>query len=279
MNYKIVSDSGVNLRKMEAAIGYATVPLKISTEEREFVDDLDLDVREMVTYLNGYKGKSGTACPSVSDWLEAFGDAERVICFTITSTLSGSYNAARLAKEDYEAEYPDRSVFIVDTLSAGPEMELLIEKVAELAARGGEFETICEEISLYKENTGLMFSLESLKNLANNGRVSPMVAKVAGALGIRIVGRASAHGELEPMDKCRGEKKALVKIISRMKEMGYAGGKVRIDHCDNPSAAEQLKQQILQEYAKAKVAIGVTFGLCSFYAEQGGLMIGFEKTE
>lgn len=277
MHYKIVSDSGVNLRKMETSADFTTVPLKIRTDEREFVDDPVLDVSEMVAYLKDYKGKSGTACPSVSDWLDAFGDAERVFCFTITSTLSGSYNAACVAKADYEAEYPERSVFIVDSLSAGPEMQILIEKVAELIELGKEFEEICDEISAYKESTGLMFSLESLKNLANNGRVSPLVAGVAGALGIRIVGRASVGGELEPMDKCRGEKKALAKIISRMKEMGFKGGKVRVDHCDNLSAAEQLKQQILQEYPKTDLLIGETCGLCSFYAEKGGLMIGFEK--
>ena len=277
MHYKIVSDSGVNLRKMETSADFTTVPLKIRTDEREFVDDPALDVSEMVAYLKDYKGKSGTACPSVSDWLDAFGDAERVFCFTITSTLSGSYNAACVAKADYEAEYPERSVFIVDSLSAGPEMQILIEKVAELIELGKEFEEICNEISAYKESTGLMFSLESLKNLANNGRVSPLVAGVAGALGIRIVGRASVGGELEPMDKCRGEKKALAKIISRMKEMGFKGGKVRVDHCDNLSAAEQLKQQILQEYPKTDILIGETCGLCSFYAEKGGLMIGFEK--
>ena len=277
MHYKIVSDSGVNLRKMEASVDFTTVPLKIRTDEREFVDDPVLDVSEMVAYLKDYKGKSGTACPSVSDWLDAFGDAERVFCFTITSTLSGSYNAACVAKADYEAEYPERSVFIVDSLSAGPEMQILMEKVAELIELGKEFEEICNEISAYKESTGLMFSLESLKNLANNGRVSPLVAGVAGALGIRIVGRASVGGELEPMDKCRGEKKALAKIISRMKEMGFKGGKVRVDHCDNLSAAEQLKQQILQEYPKTDILIGETCGLCSFYAEKGGLMIGFEK--
>lgn len=277
MHYKIVSDSGVNLRKMETSADFTTVPLKIRTDEREFVDDPALDVSEMVAYLKDYKGKSGTACPSVSDWLDAFGDAERVFCFTITSTLSGSYNAACVAKADYEAEYPERSVFIVDSLSAGPEMQILMEKVAELIELGKEFEEICNEISAYKESTGLMFSLESLKNLANNGRVSPLVAGVAGALGIRIVGRASVGGELEPMDKCRGEKKALAKIISRMKEMGFKGGKVRVDHCDNLSAAEQLKQQILQEYPKTDLLIGETCGLCSFYAEKGGLMIGFEK--
>lgn len=276
MKRKIVSDSGVNIRKLEGPIDYATVPLKIRTDDREFVDDSTLDVQEMVTYLAGYKGKSGTACPSVADYVDAFGDADEVFCFTITSNLSGSYNAARLAKEDYEAEHPERKVFIVDTLSAGPEMTILIERLQEFIAQEKDFDTICEELTAYQEHTGLMFSLESLKNLANNGRVSSVVAKFADVLGIRIVGRAN-EGVLDPMDKCRGEKKALRKIVERMKEMGYAGGKVRIDQCDNLNAANQLTEQLLQEYPNADIKIDITYGLCSFYAEKGGLMVGFEK--
>lgn len=279
MNYRIVSDSGSNMRETDSDIAFASVPLKISTGEREFVDDSALQVGEMIAYLDGYKGKSGTACPGTGEWLEAFGDAEAVFCFTITSTLSGSCNAARIAGEEYEAEHPGRHVCIVDSLSAGPEMKLLIEKVQELIRQGKEYEAICREIMEYKQHTGLLFSLESLKNLANNGRVSPAVAKIAGVLGIRVVGCASERGELEPMDKCRGEKKALPAVIRHMKEMGYAGGNVRIDHCCNRAAAEKLKDALLETYPGADIRIGETFGLCSFYAEKGGLMIGFEKEQ
>lgn len=188
MKKRIVSDSGVNIRTLDRRTDFVTVPLKISTDEKEFVDDINLDVQEMVLYMKNYKGRSGTACPSVTDWLEAFGDAEEIICFTITSELSGSYNAACIAKDDYEAEHPERHVFIVDTLSAGPEMLLLIEKTAELITQQAEFDVICDTLVKYKQQTGLMFSLESLKNLANNGRVSSMVAKFADVLGIHVVG-------------------------------------------------------------------------------------------
>ncbi|MGN0335231.1 MAG: DegV family protein [Lachnospiraceae bacterium] len=277
MKYKIVADSGVNLRKIPGTVDFAAVPLIIHTAEREFVDDDQLDVQEMVDYLSQVKGRSGTACPGCADYLDAFGDADAVFCFTITGTLSGSNNAARLAKEDYEAQYPTRRVFVVDTLSAGPEMTLLIEKTEELIEEGKDYESICREIMKYKEKTGLMFSLESLKNLANNGRVSPVVARLAGVLGIRVVGRASDEGELDPMEKCRGEKKALISILSIMKDLGYAGGRVRIDHCRNEKAAMQLDQMIRSEFPDADVRITAACGLCSFYAEKGGLMAGFEK--
>jgi len=277
MQYKIVSDSSANVRHLTSGVDFSVVPLKIITAEREFVDNESLSVAEMVDFLSSYKGKSGTACPSVDDYLQAFGQAERIICFTITSGLSGSNNAARLAKEDYEAEHPGRKVFVVDTLSAGSEIKLLIEKAEELILAGLKFEQICSEISAYLHNTGLVFSLESLRNFANNGRVSPMVSRITGVLGICLVGRASVEGTLEPLDKCRGERKALQKLLERMVAEGYVGGRVRIDHCNNAEDAKQLQTLVTEAYPSAQVRIGHTYGLCSFYAENGGLLVGFEK--
>lgn len=277
MQYKIVADSSADVRALGSQVAFSMVPLKIIAGTMEFVDDQSLDVGGMVAALGTYKGKSGSACPSVADYLEAFGDGERVFCFTITSNLSGSYNSARLAKEDYEAAHPDRKVYVVDSLSAGAEIKLLVQKAEELLLAGEDYEAICDALKTYQANTGLMFSLESLRNLANNGRVSPVVAKIAGVLGIRAVGKASDVGTLELMDKCRGEKKALQKIFERMTEQGYTGGRVIIDHCGNENAADQLRQIILGTHPDASVEIGQTYGLCSFYAEQGGLLVGYEK--
>lgn len=277
MKYKIVTDSSANLRVFPQGIPGESVPLKIRVGEKEFVDDDGLDLDRMLNELENHKGKSGSACPSVADYLCAFGDAERVFCITITSGLSGSYNAARLAKEDYEAKYPARKVYVIDSLSAGPELKLIAEKIVELIQSSVIYEEICKRVSAYQKRTHTLFSLESLRNLANNGRVSAVTAKFAGALGIRVIGRASEQGQLEPLDKCPGEKRALRKILERMLEAGYSGGKTLIDHCRNLQAAEQLRNMILERFPGAQVRIGENGGLCSFYAEAGGLILGFES--
>lgn len=121
--------------------------------------------------------------------------------------------------------------------------------------------------------------LESMKNLANNGRVSHLTAKAAGLLGIRVIGKASDIGDLQPLDKCRGELKARATIIDRMREEGFWGGKVRISHCLNPEFAESVKQALLKEFGNIDVKIYNCGGLCSFYAEKGGILIGFEKDD
>lgn len=87
MSVKIVADSAANMHTLEG-IDFASAPLTIRTADREFVDNASLDILEMVDYLGKYKGKSGSACPGVGDWLEVFGDADEVYCVTIISSLS-----------------------------------------------------------------------------------------------------------------------------------------------------------------------------------------------
>lgn len=275
MNMKIIVDSSANLRTANDN-SLVSVPLTLRTNEREFIDDATLNIEEMTDYLASYKGKSGSACPSSGAYIDAFGDAERIFVITITSNLSGSFNSARVAKEQYEDEYPDRKVFLIDSLSAGPELKLTVEKLQELMAQGLSYEEICDEITEYQKKTHLIFCLKSLTNLANNGRVNPAVAKLAGLLNIHVVGIASSVGTLEQREKARGEKKAIAAIQKIMKEFNYMGGKIRIDHCFNEVDALKLKKIILAAFPSADILLAPTYGLCSFYAERGGLMIGFE---
>lgn len=273
---KIVADSSANLLMLPHT-AFASAPLKIFTAQREFVDDSNLNVEEMVEFFDNYSGKSKTSCPNPGDWLEAFADADDVFCVTITSGLSGSYNAACVAKEMYEAENSGKRVFVIDSLSAGPELVLIIEKLQELIAAGCIYEDICEKIGQYAKKTDLLFALASLQNFAANGRVPMAVAKVAGILGIRVVGKASEQGTLQPLDKCRGEAKALKKLVEHMISSGFRQGKVRIAHCANPAAADTLMKMIQASFPGVDVNISKCLGLCSYYAEKGGLLVGYEK--
>ena len=275
MNVKIVADSSANLPEL-AGIPYASVPLKIVTDEKEYVDDTTLNVEQMVCELEAYKGRSGTACPSVGEWLEAFGDAEYVFTVAITSNLSGCHNAAVQAKDVYEEQHPGRRVCCLDSLSTGPEMVLIVEKLKELIDAGLDFDTVETQVREYMKKTHLLFSLESLDNLAKNGRVNKVVAKAAGILGIRIVGKASDVGTLQQMHKCRGEKKALTTILEEMENHGFRGGKVRIAHGLNENAAKAMLEIIRSAYPDIEATIVPFTGLCSFYAERGGVMVGFE---
>ena len=275
-NIKIVADSSANVMELKT-VPFDAAPLKIITAQREFVDNRELDLEEMIRYFSTYKDRSRTSCPNTEDWLAAFGNADEVYCVTITSGLSGSYNAACIARDIYEENHPGRRVYVIDSLSAGPELTLLVEKLEQLVCEGKTFDEICALMPAYQERTGLLFMLESLNNFAANGRVSPAVAKIAGVLGIRIVGKASDAGTLEPTDKCRGEAKSLSAIVKHLKESGLRKGKVQLAHCLNEAAALHLKAMIQAELPDVTVQIGKNLGLCSYYAEKGGLLVGYEK--
>ena len=276
MKFKIVSDSSANIFSFPG-VSFASVALKINTASAEYVDDENLDVAKMVRELQENKGKSGTSCPNVHDWLQAFDGADHIFAITITSNLSGSYASAQQAKAIYEENNPGAKVFVVDSLSTGPEMRLIMERIREWIEEKLPFELIKEKIQEYQKKTHLLFSLESLTNLARNGRVNPTVAKIAGVLGIRMVGCASEVGTLQPLHKCRGEKKALETIFKEMVERGFEGGRARIAHCFNPEAAASLKETILKAFPKSDIFIEPATALCSFYAEKGGLLVGFES--
>ena len=275
MDYKIVMDSAGDLLEMEGA-EFSNVPLKILAGDREFVDDATTDVAEMVEYMHTYVGKSSTACPSAGEYLEAFGDAEDVYCVTITSGLSGSYNAASIAAQTYLEQHPQRRVHVFDSLTAGPEMTLVAEKIRELVRQKLPFEKIVSLVEEYNLKTQLVFSLESLHNLAQNGRVPGAVAKIAGMLSIRLVGKASNEGTLQPTGKARGDQKVPGELLKQLLSMGYKGGRVRIHHCYNLPSAQRLKDAILEKFPQASIIIQKTNALCSFYAEKGGMLVGFE---
>ena len=275
MNFKIVSDSSSNVFQ-KAGLNYVTVPLKVVAGDQEFVDNAELNLQGMVDYLASYKGKSGSSCPNVQEWLEAFGDADCVFGITITKYLSGSYNAAQQAAQIFAEEYPDKKIFIIDSLSAGPEMAMLTDKLQELIEAGCDFETIKEKVLAYQNNNHTLFCLRSMNNLARNGRVHPAVAKIASVLNIRAVGDVKG-GQITPTEKPRGDKKALEALVAMIKERGfYDGAILRIAHCFGEEHAKDLGNAILAEFPNTKLTIEPTTALCSFYAEAGGLMIGFE---
>lgn len=274
MGFRIVADSSANVLYIEG-VNYATVPMKIIAA-KEYVDDQNLDLTGMVADLQQHKGKSGSSCPNVGEWLDAFGDAEYVFGVTITKNLSGSYNSASQAADTYMAEHPGRKVFIIDSLSAGPEMMMIVDKILQCEENGDDFETTKAKVLEYANHNHTLFCLESMNNLARNGRVSMAVAKIAGLLGIRVVGDAEG-GQIVPVHKPRGAKKTTQTLLEMIKERGfYDGAQLRIAHCFGEEAAYALRDAVLAEFPNTRFTLEHTTALCSFYAEAGGLIIGFE---
>ena len=158
-------------------------------------------------------------------------------------------------------------------------MVLIIEKLLDLMEKGLDFDAMEAAIREYMKHTHLLFMLESVDNLAKNGRVSPLIAKAVGFLGIRIVGKASDVGTLQQLHKCRNERKGLQTTVEEMAAMGFNGGKVNVAHVCNEELGIAVREHILARWPQAQVTVIPTTGLCSFYAERGGVLVGFEDAQ
>lgn len=278
--FKIVADSSCDLTSLahlSPDLQYGRAPLRILVGDTEYVDEPVLDTRAMMDAVYAFKGKTGSACPSPEEYADHCRSADETYIVTISSNLSGSYNSAVLARDLVLAESPEKKIHVFNTLTAGPELSLIVEEIARLASSGLPFEMVCAEVERYMQRTALLFQLNSLENLTKNGRVSKMAGMTAKLLGIRMIGIASDVGTVQPLHKCRGTEKTYSLALQEMRERGFVGGRVILGHAFQEAGAEIMKNMILAEFPSSRITVMPLSGLCCYYAEEGGLLVGFER--
>lgn len=277
--WKIVADSGCDYRQLKNLAPdteFVSVPLTIQVGDQAFVDDANLNIDHMMEVMEASKSAAGSACPSPQAYQASFEGAENVVVVTITGGLSGSFNAARVARDMFVEEHPEVNIHLIDSLSAGGEMDLIVDEINRLIATGLDFEELVQAITSYQENSKLLFVLAKVDNLVKNGRLSKLVGTVVGLLNIRMVGEASSEGKLELLQKARGHKKSVIAAFDEMKKAGYKGGRIVMAHRNNDKFFQQFSDLVKAEFAAAVIEEVATSGLCSFYAEEGGLLMGYE---
>ena len=278
--FKIVADSSCDLTSLShlsSDLQFGRAPLRILVGDTEYVDEPGLDTRAMMDAVYAFKGKTGSACPSPEEYADHCRSVDETYIVTISSSLSGSYNSAVLARDLVLAESPEKKIHVFDSLSAGPELTLIVEEIARLASSGLPFEMVCAEVERYMQRTALLFQLNSLENLTKNGRVSKMAGMTAKLLGIRMIGIASTVGTVEPLHKCRGTEKTYSLVLQEMRERGFTGGRVVLGHAFQEKGADMMKNMILAEFPSSQITVMPLSGLCCYYAEEGGLLVGFER--
>ena len=279
MKWKIIADSGCDYRSLDNLAPdteFVSVPLTIQVGETIYRDDAQLNIDQMMEEMYATTTASKSACPSPDDYMKSFEGADNIVVVTITGTLSGSYNSAEIAKKIYLEEHPDTKIHVIDSLSAGGEVDLLIRKLNHLVAEGLEFDQVLDAITAYQAKTKLLFVLAKVDNLVKNGRLSKLVGTVVGLLNIRMVGEASKTGTLELLQKARGQKKAIKAAFDELIKAGYIGGHISIVYRNNEKFIEQFSALVREKFAQASIEVLPTSGLCSFYAEEGGLLMGYE---
>ena len=153
MTWKIVSDSSCDLRAASfhsGSVAFEPVPLHIQVGSRTFVDDGALSVPELLKAMGAEKSAASTSCPSPAAFARAFESADRVVCITISSQLSGTYHAACIGREMALEEHPEKKIFVLDSRAASATCALLVRRaqaLMELYDQGKVVENIVFDIT------------------------------------------------------------------------------------------------------------------------------------
>jgi len=277
MKWRIISDSSCDIFEPDHKrenLYFSTVPFVITVDDKDYVDNEALDVGGLVKAMASSK-KSFTSCPSPAEWIREFGDEGDVFAVTISANLSGSYNSACTAREMILEQDPERNIEILNSRGTGPSLNMIIYKLCELIDKGLGFEEVRTEIHRFMEDHKLIFALSSYHNLVNNGRMPKIAGIVLGHLGLWGVGIASEEGTIKMKKIAKGGRKTLQVIMGDLKERAADKGCVVISHCENEEFANSLKKAVQTAYSGMEVRIMKTRGLCSYYAEKGGIIVGF----
>lgn len=282
--WKLVSDSGCSLLVPDGSDGlagididYAEVPFTISVDNTDYIDEPGIDIEKMLEHIANCRSGGRTSCPSPHAWLEAWGDAENVIAFTLSAALSGSYNSAIAARHMALEKNPGRNIAVINTCGAGVFPEQLANIIYEGIEDGDSFDVIVSAADKAVREIQVVFALGSLDNLIKAGRLNKLVGYAAHRFNISAIGVASPGGRIELRHKFRGMKKTYSKLIDTLRETGFTGGELVISHCMNEDGAEKLGHLIKAEWLDADVSIVPASGLCSYYMGKGGMIITYRE--
>jgi len=279
MGFKIVADSCCDLNdRLKKRSEITRVPLTIYVDDKEIRDDEGLDQENLISLMKNSINAPKTACPSPNDFLNAYGeDGESVYVVTISSQLSASYNSAIIAKDMAREQGDNRFIHVFDSLSASIGETLVSLKIIELAKENLSNIEIVEKVNKYIEEMKTMFVSESLDNLIKAGRINKLVGKVATAFSIKPIMGATETGTIKLVEKARGSKKALKRLVEIIGEQGEKLEEkiLGIAHCNCLERALELKQEIIKRYNFKDVIIVETAGISTVYVNDGGIIIAF----
>lgn len=277
MSYKIIGDSCLDLtEELKKNPHFQMIPLTLQVDDAQVIDDETFDQKKFLELVKASPNCPKTACPSPESFKEAYAcDAEDIYVVTLSNQLSGTYNSAMLAKELYEEEYGPKNIAVIDSWSASSGELNIGLYIRDLCESGLPFEQVAEKAEHYKEHTlKTFFVLESLDTLRKNGRLTGLQAFFATALNIKPVMGAD-KGIIIKLDQARGITKALHQMCAvAVKNIANPGERrVIIAHCNNPSRAELVKQEICKLAAFKEVLITETAGVSTVYASDGGIVL------
>lgn len=274
MAIHIVTDSSADLpQQIIEKYGISVVPLSLEFAGEVFKDG-ELEGKVFFDKMDIAKDLPKTGAPSPRDFADIFNQVpqdDQIICITVSSKLSGSFQSAKIG-----AELARRKVYFVDSKAATMGLGIITVYAAELAKIDKGIQGILEEVQRRVENLRMLVFLDTAKNIVKSGRLGKVAGSLINMLNLKVL-LTNDDGQIKFLAKMRGKKRVFNKFITILEEYGQKleGQIIGISHADNLSDAEKLKQLILEKFRPREVILGYMGSCIGTHAGRGGLTISF----
>jgi DegV family protein with EDD domain len=263
----LVTDSTADIPlEIRERLGISMVPLKVVFGSESYLDNIELQPHEFYQKLTSSQALPTTSQPSPADFFDVFkklvDEGRPVVSIHLSSALSGTYQSAMIAKSMLDGE---GDITVIDSKSASYGYGLIVVAAAEMAAQGASPEEIAAEASRLRRELRLYFVVDTLEFLQKGGRIGKAAAVVGSLLNIKPILTIDDEGGISPVDKVRGQKRAMARIVELLEaDLGRRPVDLRIAHTPGHDANAKEMSALLRERFNIKTytetAIGPVVG-------------------
>ena len=274
MDIKIIGDSCCDFTKLELRKGiHVSVPMSVTIGGIEYRDDGRRTQETWIQMIKDDPGYPQSACPSPDDFYKAFDENCDNFVVTLSSKLSGVYNAAMVAKEMFEEEHEGVKIHVFDSKSAAAGEHLVADMIMDSYEAGKSFDEIVKEVEAFRDDMYTIFVLDDLETFKRNGRLRGVKALVATALNVKPV-LYGDDGEIKQLDQAIGMQSAVNRMLYHIEKKKLdPSRKVRITQCDSKELCLKIAKILTERFGFTDVKILNAGGISTSYENPGGVVI------
>lgn len=277
---RIFADSACDLPKSYFDANSVTlIPLRVQIDQTEYLDIMTIDSTQVFSEIRqGKQPKTSQASPEqfITLFEELAKSGEEGLYISFSSELSGTHNTAVMIRDQVKEDYPELKLTIIDSKCASLGYGFLIQEAARMNASGESLEKIAETIRFKAKHMEHLFTVEDLDYMARGGRVSKTSAVIGGLLNIKPLLHVE-NGKLIPIEKLRGRKKVMKRMIELMEERGdqLSEQTIAICHGDDEAFALEVKALIQDSFNPKQIEIQMIGSVIGAHVGPGTLGVFF----
>lgn len=271
-DFKIITDSTCDLsQEMVDELDVTVIPMNFTIGADSFLDYPDeRDLASHDFYTRIAAGESSTTNQiSLATFADTFEPVLKegmdVLYLAFSSGLSGTYNNSIIAARDLAEKYPDRKIYMVDTLAASLGEGLIVWHAVQKKRAGATIDEVKDWVEQNRNRMHHWFTVDDLNHLKRGGRISSASALVGTMLGIKPVMHFDDEGHIILIDKIRGRKQSLDDLVNHMAKTSEDAENqmIFVSHSDSMEGAEYVKEQVEKKFGTKQfriAAIGPVIG-------------------